>query len=87
MGARAAGGAANKAEVSSPSDVAVARPASNGCPRLAGSPSESLHGWSCTTIGPLRRRLPDLFAPRGGKWRAWRDSHPHLNRVRSAGDW
>ena len=66
-----------KVEVSIPSDVMVAGPASNGCPRLAGSPSESLHGWSCTTIRPFRRRLPDLFAPRGGKWRAWRDSHPH----------
>lgn len=54
-----------------PSDVSAAPPASNGCPRLAGSPSlKSLHGWICTTMRPFRRRQPDLFAPRGGKWRA-----------------
>lgn len=64
-----------KVEVSIPSDGAVAHPASNGCPRLAGSPSKNLHGWICTTIRPLRRRLPDLFAPRGGKWSVHPDLH------------
>ena len=54
----------------------VARPVSNGCPRLADLSSESLRGWNCTTVSPFRRRLPDLLAPRGGNWRAWRGTWP-----------